>query len=143
MCVTSAPPTQPPIWVNHTHTHTHTQSERRQRSSFLMLLSFVLLLFYSWPCFNSQRLCLWRVILLLARERERERGRAEHLLVLLSSFGNVSSNIVSVSVCVSHRISWHGILLECVYTWPWIHTTNYLHTYTQTLTHMGSTCVCV
>lgn len=60
----------------------------------------------------------------------------EHLLDLLSSFGNVSSNIVSVSVSVC--VASHRILLECVYTWPWIHTTNYLHTHSHThsLTHV-------
>lgn len=90
--------------------HTHRETEGRQRSSFLMLLSFVLLLFYSWPCFNSQRLCLWRVILLLARGRERESGALARLALVLWQRlqQHCLSLILSLRLCVaSHLMASH------------------------------------
>lgn len=142
LCVTGAPPTQPTIWVNHTHTH------RGREGNAQVFLCFCLLSFYYFipGLVLIHSVCVSGASSSSFPEGKGERGRAGHLLVLLSSFGNVSSNIVSVSfsvsVCVSHRISWHRILLECVYTWPWIHTTNYLHTHTHTPAHICA-CVCV
>lgn len=126
----------PTSYMGQPHTH------RGREGNAQVFLCFCLLSFYY---FIPGLVLIHSVCVSGASSSSLPEGeRVEHLLVLLSSFGNVSSNIVSVSfsVCVSHRISWHRILLECVYTWPWIHTTNYLHTHTHIPAHIWVVRVC-
>lgn len=135
----------PTYYMGQPHTHTHRETEGRQRSSFLMLLSFVLLLFYSWPCFNSQRLCLWRVILLLARgegEREREWSTCSSCSrPLATSPATLSqSHSQSQSVC---RIASHGIAsCSSVFTHGHGYTQLTTYTHTRILRHIWVVRVC-
>lgn len=130
LCVTGAPPTQPPIWVNHTHTH----RERLREGNAQVFLCFCLLSFYYFipGLVLIHSVCVSGASSSSLAERESERGRENEQSTCSSCSRPLATSPATLSqsqsVC---RIASHGIA-SCSSVFTHGHGYTQLTTYTHT-----------